>query len=66
MRGEKPSVRPRPFMTASSSVVHRARESPWPAVSMDDALRSIGANFGDLRAVEKKIGDLRSGLFAVV
>ncbi|KAI6227755.1 Gephyrin [Aphelenchoides fujianensis] len=45
----------------ASSVVHRARESPWPAVSMDDALRSIDANFGDLRAVEKKIGEVRSG-----
>lgn len=44
-----------------TSVIHRPRQSPWPAVSMDEALEFVRLNSPQSKIVDVRLKDLKTG-----
>ncbi|KAI6213973.1 hypothetical protein M3Y94_00214600 [Aphelenchoides besseyi] len=45
----------------SPTAIRRPRQSPWTAVSMDEALQTINVNGGESEAIEMNVANLQSG-----
>ncbi|KAI6187017.1 Gephyrin [Aphelenchoides besseyi] len=45
----------------SSTAIRRPRQSPWTAVSMDEALKAINMNGGEREVIEINVANLQSG-----
>jgi hypothetical protein len=45
----------------TSDLIRRPRQSPWPAIPMDEALKIVHENVGESQIVEVKLASLKTG-----
>lgn len=45
----------------TSDLIRRPRQSPWPAIPMDEALKIVHENVGEPQIIDVKLADLKTG-----